>query len=242
MQLSFLEDSLQRDSTFSNSCARFSFYFEVYTFYQIPHVIFQTKIQFFFKVWLTLQHHERSFFCTFLANTLCDIDKISTSECKFSDLPLFTLIFTKFLMSILELRTSFSSNFASLFSVMRHNSSVLFHLKLYMLWTKGARQSANFQDIWLCAWKLTKFLMSFFKPRVNFPLNLSSHIWVMIQFLWNFLVETLYALDTHQSKFFQTLQRSFEFTSCHFWNRKVMVYSNFVSLFSVMKDNSSVFL
>ena len=29
---------------------------------------------------------------------------------------------------------------------MRHNSSVLFHLKLYMLWTKQAQQSANFQN------------------------------------------------------------------------------------------------
>ena len=35
--------------------------------------------------------------------------------------------------------------FGSLFSVMRHNSPVLFHLKLYMLWTKRAHQSANFQ-------------------------------------------------------------------------------------------------
>ena len=28
---------------------------------------------------------------------------------------------------------------------MRHNSSVLFHLKLDMLWKKGAYQSANFR-------------------------------------------------------------------------------------------------
>ena len=35
--------------------------------------------------------------------------------------------------------------FGSLFSVVRYNSSVLFHLKLYMLWTKGPYQSANFQ-------------------------------------------------------------------------------------------------
>ena len=51
----------------------------------------------------------------------------------------------KFIMSVLEPRVRFSSNFASLFSVMRHNSAVLFQLKLYMLWTKGAYQSANFQ-------------------------------------------------------------------------------------------------
>ena len=39
-------------------------------------------------------------------------------------------------MSFFEPRASFSSDFASLFSVMRHNSSVPFHLNLYMLWTK----------------------------------------------------------------------------------------------------------
>ena len=39
----------------------------------------------------------------------------------------------------------FSSNFPSLLSVMRYNSSVPFHLKLYMLWTKKAHQSVIFQ-------------------------------------------------------------------------------------------------
>ena len=38
-----------------------------------------------------------------------------------------------------------SSNFTSLFSVMRHKSSVLFHPKLYMIWTKRTHQSAKFQ-------------------------------------------------------------------------------------------------
>ena len=112
---------------------------------QIPHVIFQTKSQFFFKVWITFQCRERSFFCTFLAETLYVIDKSSTSRCKFSHLPLLALKFIKFFMSCLEPRVSFSSNFASLFNVMRHNSSALFHLNFYMLWTKGAHQSANFQ-------------------------------------------------------------------------------------------------
>ena len=111
--------------------------------HQIPHVIFQTKSQFFFKVWIFLQCHERSFFCTFLAETLYAIDKSSTSKCKFSDLPLLAFKFTKFLMPFFEPRVSFSSNFASLFSVMKDNSSVFFHLNLFMLWAKGSDQSAN---------------------------------------------------------------------------------------------------
>ena len=52
--------------------------------HQIPHAIFGTKSQFFFKLCITLQCHET-------------------------------------------------------------NSSVLFHLNLYMLWTKGSDQSVNFQ-------------------------------------------------------------------------------------------------
>ena len=61
------------------------------------------------------------------------------------DLPLLALKFTKFLMSFSETRVSFSSDLASLFSVMRYNSSVLFHLNILMLWTNGPNQSTNFR-------------------------------------------------------------------------------------------------
>ena len=53
--------------------------------------------------------------------------------------------FTKFFMSYFKPQVSFSLNFASLFNVMRNNSSVLSWLKLYMIFTKGAHQSAKFQ-------------------------------------------------------------------------------------------------
>ena len=62
----------------------------------------------------------------------------------FPDLLLLALKLTKFLESFLEPRVSFSSNFASLFSGMRYNFSGLFYLKIYILSTKGAHQSANF--------------------------------------------------------------------------------------------------
>ena len=71
--------------------------------------------------------------------------KSSLSKLKFSDLPLLALKFTKFLMSFLEPRVSFSSNFTSLFSFMRLTLLTLFHVNLYMLWTKGSDQRANFQ-------------------------------------------------------------------------------------------------
>ena len=51
--------------------------------------------------------------------------------------------FVKFLMSISKRLVNSSSNFASFFSFMRHNSSVHFWLNFYILSTKGVHQSAN---------------------------------------------------------------------------------------------------
>ena len=53
--------------------------------HQIPYVMFETTSQFFFKLFLIfLQHHEK-LFCTFLAETVHDLDKRSPSKCKISD-------------------------------------------------------------------------------------------------------------------------------------------------------------
>ena len=93
--------------------------------HQIPHIIFQTKSPFFFKVWITSVARE-IILLYFFSRNLYAIDKTITSKCKFSDLPVLALKFTKFLKSFLEPKFSFSSNFASLFSVMRHNSSEIF--------------------------------------------------------------------------------------------------------------------
>ena len=83
--------------------------------------------------------------CIFLAQTLHTFNKTSPIKCKVSDFPLFRLKFTKLLKSVFKWKVSFSSNFPSLFSVMRHNSSLHFHLNLCMLCTKGFSQSANFR-------------------------------------------------------------------------------------------------
>ena len=62
-------------------------------------------------------------------------------------------------MSFLKPRACFSSNFASLSTLMRDNSFVLFNLKLYMLSTKGTHQVQIFSQ--LLALKLAKFLVIF---------------------------------------------------------------------------------
>ena len=46
-------------------------------------------------------------------------------------------------------RSVFLSNFASIFMVLRHNSSVLFYRKVYILSTKGACQSTNLVKLYI---------------------------------------------------------------------------------------------
>ena len=73
-------------------------------------------------------------------------------------------------MSFLKPRASFSSNFASLSTLMRDNSSVLFHLKLYMLSTKGTHQVQIFSQ--LLALKLTNQFLVIFQATSQFSLQL----------------------------------------------------------------------
>ena len=64
------------------------------------------------------------------------------------------------------------------------------------------------------------------------PLELSS--WIIM----------LWTKRAHQNTSFYTFVCFNEISpnsSCQFWNHQVKVYSNFTSLFNVMKDNSSVF-
>ena len=113
---------------------------------QIPHVIFGTKSQFFFKLCITLQWHETSLFCTFSSKSLCALDKWRPVKCKFSDFRLLVLKLTEFLVSFFKPRVSFLLNFASPFSVMTHNSSEIFQPKRYNLWTKRVDQCTVFQS------------------------------------------------------------------------------------------------
>ena len=101
-----------------------------------------------------------------LVQTLHTLYKSISSKCKF---PLLTLKFTKFLTSSFKQKVRFYSNFASLFIVMRHNTFVLFHLNLHLLWSKGAHQNENFQ-IFDCLHE-NQYLISFFKSGVSFLLN-----------------------------------------------------------------------
>ena len=119
-------------------------------------------------------------------------------------------------MSFLEPRVKFSSNFASLFNAMRHNSSVLFHLDLYMLWTKETHQKANVQTF-DCSHKIYQIPcyfsghMSVFASPFSFMTKNSSEIFQLKHMLWT--------KRAHHCTIFQTLECSNESSpnfSCHF--------------------------
>ena len=102
---------------------------------QIPNIIFQNISPF--------SGHTSS--VLFQLKHFHNFDKNISPKCKFSDFSLLELKSIKFLMPFFKQKVIFCLNFRSLFSVMRDNSSVLFQLKLYMISTKGAYQSAKFQ-------------------------------------------------------------------------------------------------
>ena len=97
--------------------------------------------------------------CIFLAHTSYTLDKNSPSKLNFWTFEwVGGLKFTKFLMPYLKSQVSFSLDFASLFNVMRDKYSVLFQLKLYMIFTTGAHRSGKFQTIG-CSPNFTKFVL-----------------------------------------------------------------------------------
>ena len=95
--------------------------------HQILHVNFELTSQFLFNFCITFSH----------THTFLTLGKRMSSKSQFCwDLQELWWKFAKFLMSLLEAQVSFSSNFVSILSVIKHNFSVLSKLKHYILWSK----------------------------------------------------------------------------------------------------------
>ena len=80
----------------------------------------------------------------FSSNLICFRQK-DLMEVKFSNFRVLVWEFIKSFMSYLKPPVRFRLDFALLFSVMRDMLSVLFHLKLYVVWAKGAHECTQFQ-------------------------------------------------------------------------------------------------
>ena len=99
---------------------------------------------------------------------------------------------------------------------------------------KWIQSKCKFSDFQLLAWKLTKFLMLFFKPHVSFPLKFASTFSVMTHNSSEIFLLKSYIFWTkraHQCTIFQTFEcsnQSSPNSPCHFWNHKI----TFVYFFS----------
>ena len=103
--------------------------------------------------------------------------------------------FVKFPISLLKRQVNSSSNFASLFSVMKDDSLLLIYLNQYTLFSKGAHWSKNFSDFQVLESKMVKFLMSILKQQVNSPPNVASLFYdIKDNFSVPFLAQTIYNL------------------------------------------------
>ena len=151
--------------------------------------------------------------------------------------------FVKF-MSILKWQVSSSWIFVSLFIVMTHNSTVDLKLIHFLFWTKRSYQSSKF-DTFKCSDENLQNSTCHFQPTsqffFKFCITLQCHEkWLLCTFLapiHNLLKrsplkwKSLRLLST-QVKICQIPYTNFETTS--------QFLSKFVSLFSFMKDYSSV--
>ena len=150
--------------------------------------------------------------------------------------------FSRF-VSFLEAKVSFRSNFLSILSAIKHNSSLLSKLKHYIHWSKAALLKRIFFEIFECLGQICQI------PHVNFEVNSFSNFksFVIVVthnspvsfkltyfLLWikNPIKVQILRLSSAQVKICQILHVIFQ-TRSHFFF-KCASFSN------VMKDNSSV--
>ena len=150
----------------------------------------------------------------------------------------------KFLKSILKRQVNSSSVFVSFFIVIIHNSSVNFKLIHFLLWTKRCHKSPHF-DTFECS----------DKNLLNSSCHFSNHKSVFLQILryssisWK--VTPLYFFNSNSLYFaqkepikvkdfwdFWVLRSKFIKSLMSILKQQVNSSPNFVSLFTIMKDNS----
>ena len=126
----------------------------------------------------------------------------------------------------MKAQVNFLSNFASIFSVIKHNSHLLFLAQTLYTLVKRAKWRANLLDFRVFDSKFFKFLMSILKWHINWSSNFTSFFIVMtynssVNFkLIRFL---LWRKGSQQSPNFDTFKCSGEnFPNCsfHFSNHK----------------------
>ena len=128
-------------------------------------------------------------------------------------------------MSILNWQVNFSSNFASLFIVMTHNSPANFHLIYFLLWIKGSHQSPNFETSECSGESLPNSSRHFLNRKSVFHQILHDFsVSQKTTHLYFFRSNIIYfeRKGPIKMQIFETFECSGQNspTSCHFWNNK----------------------
>ena len=152
--------------------------------------------------------------------------------------------FIKLPMSILKWQVNSSSNFASFFIVMTHNSSVNFNLILFLLWIKRSHQSPNFETF-KCSGENLSYSSCHFPNYKSVFLKVLHHTSVSwkITLLYFFRsINTLHNRKQWKCKFFRLEVMRSKFTKfLSFLKKQISFSSNFASVFRFMRHNSSVY-
>ena len=98
--------------------------------------------------------------------------------------------FVKLLMLFSKPQLNFSLNFASLSSVMKDSSSVLFYIKHYVLFSEGTNQSGDFWHFWVLRSKFTKFL-SVLKQQISYDTEQWCKIWISTDLLFSKVAQAI---------------------------------------------------
>ena len=120
-----------------------------------------------------------------------------------------------FFMSFSKPQVISSSNFASLFNVMKDNSSEV--VKYLILCTIGANESVSFGDLRVLGSNYTKFL-SFLKQKISFSSNFASIFRVMSITPLYFLAKIVYTLRSlSKYKFGEILHEQWKVWNFALW-------------------------
>ena len=140
--------------------------------------IFGSGSHFSFKLCIHLECHQIWLTCTFLAETIYTLVKMSPLKCKFWDFWVFGSKFVTFLLSILKWQANSIPNFASFFIVITHNSPVSFKLIHFLRCIKRSNESSNFENF-VCSGE------NFPNSSCHFPNHKSLQILHHTLVLWN---------------------------------------------------------
>ena len=134
--------------------------------------------------------------------------------------------FIKVLMSILKLPVNSSSNFASFFIFMTHNSPVNLKLICFQLWRKESHQSHDFETLKCSGKNLTN---AYYFPNHNFFFNFFYRSWVpssitpLYFLIWSIICfGQKHPIKVQICEIFECSVQNLLSLSCQFWTSQFL--------------------